>query len=196
MQQKDTIRIFYVLGDVSYNVDKLFSSQARTALRLSHFLSNFLQNVDKYEEYGNLRGDKLLNIELIFGEVLANVMGDLKIKGSGVFFDIDKFEWVLFMLLEHLSVHSLNDCSSLSLNASIRIWQLNMHQNKDQKSFPDSFFFSSLFFIILVSLSDVCWVVLHSLFSLQRSWWSHSSVLRSVRLSLWRRGQCTWRRRC
>lgn len=79
-------------GDVSYGVDKIFSPQARTALRLSHFLSNFLQNVDKYEEYGNLRGDKLLNIEQLFGEVLANVMGDLKIKGSGVFFDIDKFE--------------------------------------------------------------------------------------------------------
>jgi hypothetical protein len=56
-------------GDVGYNVEKLFSNQARTALRLSHFLSNFLQNVDMYEEYGNLRGDLLLNIEQIFGEV-------------------------------------------------------------------------------------------------------------------------------
>lgn len=79
-------------GDVSYGVDKQFSYQARTALRLAHFLSNFLQNIDRYEEYGNLRGDNLLNVELIFGEVLANVMGDLKIKGSGVFYDIDKFE--------------------------------------------------------------------------------------------------------
>ncbi len=79
-------------GDVSFGVEKQFSFQARTALRLSHFLSNFLQNIDRYEEYGNLRGDKMLNVEQIFGEVLANVMGDLKIKGSGVFFDIDKFE--------------------------------------------------------------------------------------------------------
>jgi hypothetical protein len=79
-------------GDVAYGVEKQFSSQARTALRLSHFLSNFLQNIDLYEEYGNLRGDKLLNIELLFGEALANVMGDLKIKGSGVFYDIDKFK--------------------------------------------------------------------------------------------------------
>ena len=45
-----------------------------------------------YEEYGNLKGDKLLNIELLFGEALANVMGDLKIKGSGIFFDIDKYK--------------------------------------------------------------------------------------------------------
>jgi len=78
-------------GDVAYNVEKVFSSQARTALRLSHFLSNFMQNIDAYEEYGTLRGDNLLNIELIFGEVLANVMGDLKLKGSGVFFDEEKF---------------------------------------------------------------------------------------------------------
>ena len=52
-------------GDVGYNVEVLFSNQARTALRLSHFLSNFLQNVDKYEEYGNLRGDSLLNYEQV-----------------------------------------------------------------------------------------------------------------------------------
>lgn len=81
----------YLPGDVGYNVENAFSSQARVALRLSHFLSNFLQNVDLYEEYGNLRGDRLLNTEQIFGEVLANTMGDLMIKGSGVFFDIDKF---------------------------------------------------------------------------------------------------------
>ncbi len=30
-------------GDVSYGVEKQFSYQARTALRLAHFLSNFLQ---------------------------------------------------------------------------------------------------------------------------------------------------------
>lgn len=81
----------FLPGDVGYNVEKLFSNQARTALRLSHFLSNFLQNVDLYEEYGNLRGDRLINTEQVFGEVLANTMGDLQIKGSGVFFDIDKF---------------------------------------------------------------------------------------------------------
>ena len=50
-----------------------------------------MQNIDVYEEYGTLRGDNLLNVEQIFGEVLANVMGDLKMKGSGVFFDTDKF---------------------------------------------------------------------------------------------------------
>lgn len=78
-------------GDVSFGVEKKFTYQARTALRLAHFLSNFLQNIDMYEEYGNLRGDNLLNIEQLFGEVIANVMGDLKIKGSGIFYDIDKY---------------------------------------------------------------------------------------------------------
>ena len=34
----------------------------------------------------------MLNVDQLFGEVLANVMGDLRIKGSGVFYDIDKFE--------------------------------------------------------------------------------------------------------
>ena len=78
-------------GDVAYGVEKQYSAQARTALRLSHFLSNFMQNIDMYEEYGNLRGDKLLNIELLFGEVVANVMGDLRIRGSGIFYDVDKY---------------------------------------------------------------------------------------------------------
>jgi hypothetical protein len=59
----------FLPGDVGYNVEHLFSNEARMALRLSHFLSNFLQNVDMYEEYGNLRGDLLLNTEQIFGEV-------------------------------------------------------------------------------------------------------------------------------
>ena len=44
------------------------------------------------EEFCNLKGKKLLNSELLFGEALDNVMGDLKIKGSGIFFDIDKFK--------------------------------------------------------------------------------------------------------
>jgi len=63
----------FLPGDVGYNVEHLFSNEARMALRLSHFLSNFLQNVDMYEEYGNLRGDQMLNTEQIFGEVFQTV---------------------------------------------------------------------------------------------------------------------------
>ncbi|XP_071112765.1 uncharacterized protein [Haliotis cracherodii] len=81
----------YLPGDAGHGVEKLFEAQGRTALRLAHFLSNFLQNVDEYEEFGNLRGDRRLNETHIFAEVIANVMSDFKIKGSGVFFDRYKF---------------------------------------------------------------------------------------------------------
>ena len=57
-----------------------------------------------YEEYGNLRGDRLLNVEQLFGEVLANVLGDFKLRASGIFYDIDKFEGEARVLLT--AVHS------------------------------------------------------------------------------------------
>ncbi|XP_013089446.2 uncharacterized protein LOC106073439 [Biomphalaria glabrata] len=78
-------------GDAAYGMHTQFEAQGRTALRLAHFLSNFLQNVDEYEEFGNLRGDRRLNETQIFGEVIANVMADWKIVGAGVFFDRYKF---------------------------------------------------------------------------------------------------------
>jgi len=81
----------YLPGDAGYGVNWQFEGQGRTALRLAHFLSNFLQNVDEYEEFGNLRGDRRLNETQIFAEVIANVMADWKIVGAGVFFDRYKF---------------------------------------------------------------------------------------------------------
>ncbi len=78
-------------GSVVYGVAEQLSNQARTAVRLAHFLSNFLQNIDKAEQYGTLRGDQLLNEEQLFAESFANVMGDLKIKASGIFFDENVF---------------------------------------------------------------------------------------------------------
>ena len=39
----------FLPGDTMYGVDWQFEGQGRTALRLAHFLSNFLQNVDEYE---------------------------------------------------------------------------------------------------------------------------------------------------
>ncbi|GFN84632.1 hypothetical protein PoB_001113800 [Plakobranchus ocellatus] len=81
----------FLPGDAAYGSEKQFEPQGRTALRLAHFLSNFLQNVDEYEEFGNLRGDRRLNETQIFGEVIANVMADFKIVGAGVFFDRYKF---------------------------------------------------------------------------------------------------------
>ncbi|GFS15850.1 Fras1 related extracellular matrix protein [Elysia marginata] len=81
----------FLPGDAAYGAEKQFEPQGRTALRLAHFLSNFLQNVDEYEEFGNLRGDRRLNETQIFAEVISNVMADFKIVGAGVFFDRYKF---------------------------------------------------------------------------------------------------------
>lgn len=81
----------YLPGDAGYGVERQFEAQGRTALRLSHFLSNFLQNVDEYEQFGNLKGDRRLNETHIFGEVLAMVMGDFKVLGAGAYFDRYKF---------------------------------------------------------------------------------------------------------
>jgi hypothetical protein len=63
------------------------SENGRTALRLAHFLSDFLQNVDEYEQFGSMDGDRRLNETHVFGEVIANVISNFKIVGSGVFFD-------------------------------------------------------------------------------------------------------------
>ncbi|KAL3881426.1 hypothetical protein ACJMK2_027869 [Sinanodonta woodiana] len=81
----------YLPGDVSYGVNRQFEAQGRTALRMAHFLSNFLQNVDEYEQFGELKGDRRLNETHIFGEVLSMVMADFKVRGAGVFFDRYKF---------------------------------------------------------------------------------------------------------
>ena len=81
----------FLPGDVGYGVDKQFETQGRTALRLAHFLSNFLQNVDEYEQFGNLKGDRRLNETHIFGEILSMVMGDFKILSAGCYFDQYKF---------------------------------------------------------------------------------------------------------
>ncbi|KAK7114273.1 uncharacterized protein [Littorina saxatilis] len=78
-------------GDVTYGVKTQFESEARTALRLSHFLCNFLQNTDASENFGNLRGGGRLHQEHMFGEVVANVMGNFKIYSAGVFFD--RYQW-------------------------------------------------------------------------------------------------------
>ncbi|ESO96905.1 hypothetical protein LOTGIDRAFT_214442 [Lottia gigantea] len=78
-------------GSVAYGVDTQFEVEARTALRLAHFLSNFLQNTDVDENYGNLRGGGRLHKDHLFGEVIANVMGNPKILSSGLFYDRNQF---------------------------------------------------------------------------------------------------------
>jgi hypothetical protein len=81
----------FLPGDAAYGVRTQFEGQGRVALRLAHFLSNFLQNVDEYEQFGNLKGDRRLNETHIFGEVLGIVMSDFRVLGAGVYFDRYKF---------------------------------------------------------------------------------------------------------
>ena len=78
-------------SSVSYGIESQFEPQARTALRLAHFLSNYYQNADMAENFGILKGGKPLHQDLLFGEVLANVMADNRILSSGVFFDEYQF---------------------------------------------------------------------------------------------------------
>ncbi|XP_029641233.1 uncharacterized protein LOC115216171 isoform X1 [Octopus sinensis] len=78
-------------GSVIYGAEKQFESQARTALRLAHFLSSFLQNNEYNVHFGILDGGQQLQEDHIFAEVLANVMSDHKILSSAVLFDSYQF---------------------------------------------------------------------------------------------------------
>ncbi|GAB1597608.1 uncharacterized protein LOC106882646 [Argonauta hians] len=74
-------------GDVAYGASTQFEFQARTALRLAHFLSNYLQNANPKEKFGYHKGGGRLLQDHLFGEVFANVVADFRIMSSGVFFD-------------------------------------------------------------------------------------------------------------
>ncbi|KAH9491662.1 hypothetical protein Btru_030629, partial [Bulinus truncatus] len=82
----------YLPEDVSYGVSSQFEPEGRTALRLAHFMSMYLQNVMPDENFGNLRGGGLLHEDQMFAEVIANVMGNFKIYSAGLFFDSYKFQ--------------------------------------------------------------------------------------------------------
>ncbi|OWF48814.1 uncharacterized protein LOC110452602 [Mizuhopecten yessoensis] len=79
-------------GSVAYGADKQFEMQARMALRISHFISNFMQNTAPDENFGYMKGGGRLHYEHLFGEVIANVMSDFKIVSSGIFYEPYVFE--------------------------------------------------------------------------------------------------------
>lgn len=85
-------RAMLLPGDVGYGVETQFDTQARFALRISHLLSNWYQNVIPGENFGYLKGGNRIHHELMFGEVLANVMADYKVLSSGVYFEPHVFE--------------------------------------------------------------------------------------------------------
>jgi hypothetical protein len=85
-------RAMLLPGDVGYGVATQFDAQARFALRISHLLSNWFQNVIPGENFGYLKGGNRIHHELMFGEVLANVMADYKVLSSGIYFEPHVFE--------------------------------------------------------------------------------------------------------
>lgn len=87
---QDSYRI--LPGDSAYGVEEQFDSQARSALRISHFLSNFYQNVIPGENFGKMKGGHQLNVDHLFGEVFANLISDHKIMSSGIFFEPYEFK--------------------------------------------------------------------------------------------------------
>ncbi|PAA76402.1 hypothetical protein BOX15_Mlig029453g2 [Macrostomum lignano] len=78
-------------GEAGYGADTSFQVQARSALRLAHFLSAFSQNVNPDEVYGPFYSDKHLNRDQLFGEAFANVMSDGWIRSAGIYYDREAF---------------------------------------------------------------------------------------------------------
>ena len=73
-------------------------AQGRTALGISHFLSNFLQSswalhglLYEHSEYSKSPFKHYLKEIHVFAEVLAPLMGDMRLTSVGVYFDRDKF---------------------------------------------------------------------------------------------------------
>jgi len=78
-------------GDVLFDVNIQFESQARLALTISHFLSSFYQIVNTAEDFPLRQAESDLTEEQLIGEVLAAAGADFKVVGVGIFFDRGKF---------------------------------------------------------------------------------------------------------
>lgn len=75
-------------GNVAHGKDKQFENQARAALRLSHFVSSFLQLIDPKELFAEFRvSDKPLSREQLFGETLSTLVGDRQLVGVGIWLE-------------------------------------------------------------------------------------------------------------
>lgn len=79
-------------GNIAFGKEQQFENQARAALRLSHFISSFMQLVDPKEVFAEFRmPDKPLTKDQIIGEALATLIGDRQIQGVGIWFDRSQF---------------------------------------------------------------------------------------------------------
>jgi hypothetical protein len=79
-------------GNIAHGKELQFENQARAALRLSHFISSFLQVVDAKEVFAEFRvPDKPLTRDQVIGETVSTLIGDRQIVGLGVWFDRNQF---------------------------------------------------------------------------------------------------------
>lgn len=79
-------------GNIAFGKEEQFENQARAALRLSHFISSFLQVVEPKEVFAEFRvPDKPLTKDQVIGEALSTLIGDRQIQGVGIWFDRNQF---------------------------------------------------------------------------------------------------------
>lgn len=79
-------------GNFAYGKEQQFENQARAALRVSHFISSFLQVVDPREAFAEFRvPDKPLSKDQVIGEALSTLISDRQIQGIGIWFDRNQF---------------------------------------------------------------------------------------------------------
>lgn len=75
-------------GNIAFGKEVQFENQARGAMRLSHFISSFLQTVEPREVFAEFRiPDKPLTKDQLIGEALSALIGDRQFVGVGIWFD-------------------------------------------------------------------------------------------------------------
>lgn len=80
-------------GNIAFGKEQQFENQARAALRVSHFISSFLQIVEPKEAFAEFRvPDKPLTRDQVIGEALSALIGDRQIQGIGIWFDRGQFD--------------------------------------------------------------------------------------------------------
>jgi len=79
-------------GDIGYGATEQYENEALMAVRLSNFISSYLQIVDVDEVFPGKRvPDKQLSEDQMMGETLALVLGDSKIWSAGTYWERNKF---------------------------------------------------------------------------------------------------------
>ncbi|CAG7835947.1 unnamed protein product [Allacma fusca] len=79
-------------GDIGYGAQQQFDNEALQAVRLSNFISSYLQIVDPDEVFPGKRvPDKPLSEDQMLGETISLLLGDTRIWSAGIYWDRNKF---------------------------------------------------------------------------------------------------------